>query len=65
MGRLGNLGGWFGPTIVGWIADKTGGFEGGLYALSAFCGLAALVTVIGVAAPRRTLALAAARAAAE
>jgi ACS family tartrate transporter-like MFS transporter len=53
VNSIGNLGGWFGPTIVGWIADKTGGFEGGLYALSGFCALAAVVTVIGVAAPRR------------
>jgi ACS family tartrate transporter-like MFS transporter len=53
INSIGNLGGWFGPTIVGWIADKTGGFQGGLYALGGFCALAAVVTVIGVAAPRR------------
>jgi hypothetical protein len=34
----------------------TGGFQGGLDALSGFCLLAALVTVIGVAAPRRIAA---------
>jgi ACS family tartrate transporter-like MFS transporter len=60
INSLGNLGGWFGPTIVGWIADKTGGFQGGLYALSGFCVLAAVVTVIGVATPRRAGAVAAA-----
>jgi ACS family tartrate transporter-like MFS transporter len=54
INSLGNLGGWFGPTIVGWLADKTGGFQGGLYAVAGFCALAAVVTVIGVAAPRRT-----------
>jgi len=52
INSLGNLGGWFGPTIVGWLADKTGGFQGGLYAIAAFCAMAAIVTVIGVAAPR-------------
>jgi MFS transporter, ACS family, tartrate transporter len=53
INSVGNLGGWFGPTIVGWLADKTGGFAGGLYVLSGFCALAALVTVIGVAGTRR------------
>jgi ACS family tartrate transporter-like MFS transporter len=53
INSLGNLGGWFGPTIVGWLADRTGGFQGGLYAVAGFCALAAVVTVIGVAAPRR------------
>ena len=56
INALGNLGGWFGPTIVGWIADETGGFQGGLYALSGFCVLAALVTVFGVAASHRAAA---------
>jgi len=65
INSVGNLGGWFGPTIVGWIADETGGFQGGLYALSGFCLLAALVTVIGVAAPRRLTAAPAVGAAAE
>jgi ACS family tartrate transporter-like MFS transporter len=65
VNSLGNLGGWFGPTIVGWLADKTGGFQGGLYALAGFCALAAVVTVIGVAAPRRTAAPSVLSAAAE
>ncbi|HEU0215679.1 MAG TPA: MFS transporter [Stellaceae bacterium] len=54
INSLGNLGGWFGPTIVGWMADRTGGFQGGLYAIAGFCALAAIVTILGVAAPRRT-----------
>jgi ACS family tartrate transporter-like MFS transporter len=65
INSVGNLGGWFGPTIVGWIADKTGGFQGGLYALAGFCVLAAVVTVIGVAVPRRATVPSAAEAAAE
>ncbi len=65
INSVGNLGGWFGPTIVGWIADKTGGFQGGLYALAGFCVLAAVVTVIGVAVPRRAATPSAAEAAAE
>ena len=65
INSLGNLGGWFGPTIVGWMADRTGGFQGGLYAIAGFCALAAIVTIIGVAAPRRSSAAAAVGAAAE
>ena len=65
INSLGNLGGWFGPTIVGWMADRTGGFQGGLYTIAGFCALAAIVTVIGVAAPRRSAQPAAVSAAAE
>jgi ACS family tartrate transporter-like MFS transporter len=65
INSVGNLGGWFGPTVVGWLADKTGGFAGGLYALAGFVVLAAVVTVIGVAAPRRAPTSAALEAAAE
>jgi ACS family tartrate transporter-like MFS transporter len=52
INSVGNIGGWFGPTIVGWAADMTGGFRGGLYALAGFVALAAIMTVVGVAAPR-------------
>jgi ACS family tartrate transporter-like MFS transporter len=38
INSLGNLGGFFGPTLVGWARDLTGSFAGGLYAL----GLCAL-----------------------
>ena len=65
VNSVGNLGGWFGPTIVGWLADKTGGFAGGLYVLSGFCALAAVVTVIGVAGARRVSAPAVLQVAAE
>jgi MFS transporter, ACS family, tartrate transporter len=65
INSVGNLGGWFGPTIVGWLADKTGGFAGGLYAVAAFCALAAVVTIVGVAAPRRVVPTRAMEAAAE
>ena len=53
INSVGNIGGWFGPTIVGWVADMTGGFKGGLYALAVFVLLAAGVTVLGVPAMRR------------
>jgi MFS transporter, ACS family, tartrate transporter len=54
INSVGNLGGFFGPFIVGWIKDSTGRFDNGLYALAGFMLLAAVVTVIGVQAPRRS-----------
>jgi len=53
INSVGNLGGWFGPTIVGWISDMTGGFKGGLYALAAFVLVAAIVSIVGIPAARR------------
>jgi ACS family tartrate transporter-like MFS transporter len=38
INSLGNLGGFFGPTLVGWAKNLTGSFAGGLYAL-ALCAL--------------------------
>ena len=44
INSLGNLGGFFGPGIVGWVRDATGSFAGGLYALAAFGLLAVIVS---------------------
>jgi MFS transporter, ACS family, tartrate transporter len=53
INSVGNVGGFMGPFVVGWIKDSTGSFNNGLYALAGFMVLAAVVTVIGVQAPRR------------
>src|SRR5260370_41055337 len=46
INAVGNLGGYFGPFIVGWIKDSTGSFEAGPYFLAA-CSLAcARITVL-------------------
>jgi ACS family tartrate transporter-like MFS transporter len=42
INATGNLGGYFGPFIVGWIKDSTGSFEAGLYFLAA-CSLSSAV----------------------
>ena len=42
VNSIGNLGGYVGPFIVGWIKDSTGSFESGLYFLAA-CALASAV----------------------
>jgi ACS family tartrate transporter-like MFS transporter len=50
INAVGNLGGYFGPFIVGWIKDSTGHFEAGLYFLAA-CSLAcAVITLVAARA---------------
>jgi len=53
INSVGNVHGFMGPFVVGWIKDSTGSFANGLYALAGFMVLAAVVTVAGVQAPRR------------
>jgi len=65
INSLGNLGGFFGPTMVGWAKNWTGSFAGGLYALAA-CSLAsAIISLFWIRVPRTVAAGAAAAAAAE
>ena len=45
INSLGNLSGYYGPSIVGYLKDKTGGFEAGLQALAA-AGAVAFVIVL-------------------
>jgi nitrate/nitrite transporter NarK len=40
ISSVGNVGGFMGPFLVGWIKDATGSFENGLYALAGFMLLA-------------------------
>src|SRR5207245_7623511 len=56
INSLGNLGGFFGPSIVGWIRDLTGSFAGGLYALAAFALMAAIVAALWLHIPRHAVA---------
>jgi MFS transporter, ACS family, tartrate transporter len=46
INSLGNLGGFFGPSLVGWVRDATGSYAGGLYVLSAFALMAAVVSAL-------------------
>jgi ACS family tartrate transporter-like MFS transporter len=43
INSIGNVGGFFGPTIVGWVKDQTGSFSGGLFALAGFALMSAIV----------------------
>ena len=52
INSLGNLGGFFGPSLVGWAKEITGSFAGGLYAL-AVCALAsAVISLLWIRVPR-------------
>jgi MFS transporter, ACS family, tartrate transporter len=44
INAVGNLGGYFGPVVVGWVRDSTKSFEAGLYFLAACSLMAAIIT---------------------
>jgi nitrate/nitrite transporter NarK len=53
INSIGNLGGFAGPYIMGWVKDATGNFKAGLYVLAGFGIAAAVVTLMIVkSAPR-------------
>ena len=52
INSIGNLGGFFGPTAVGWIKDYTGSFAGGLYALAALALMSAMISALWLHIPR-------------
>jgi len=56
INSIGNLGGFFGPSIVGWVRDATGSFAGGLYALAAFALMSAVVAALWLHIPQRAVA---------
>lgn len=53
INSTGNLGGFIGPYMVGWIKDQTGGFGGGLIALAVLMALNILL-ILGVAHAMRS-----------
>jgi ACS family tartrate transporter-like MFS transporter len=46
INSIGNLGGFVGPSMIGWIKDTTGSFAGGLYFVAALLIVSAVVTLI-------------------
>ena len=65
INSVGNLGGFFGPTLVGWAKTMTGSFAGGLYALAVCALISALVSLFWMRVPRVAPAAVPATAAAE
>jgi ACS family tartrate transporter-like MFS transporter len=52
INSVGNLGGFFGPSLVGWAKTMTGSFAGGLYALAVCALISALVSLFWMRVPR-------------
>jgi MFS transporter, ACS family, tartrate transporter len=50
INSIGNLGGFFGPMLLGWTKDATGGYAAGIYVLA---GCALVSTVLALAVPGR------------
>ncbi|SFS12211.1 MFS transporter, ACS family, tartrate transporter [Granulicella pectinivorans] len=46
INSVGNLGGFIGPYMIGWIEGKTGSYTGGLYLVGATLGLSAVLTLL-------------------
>lgn len=46
INSIGNLGGFVGPAVIGWIKGQTGSFEGGLYFVGALMLLSATMTLL-------------------
>ena len=45
INAIGNLGGFFGPSMMGWLRDMTGGYSGGLLVLAAALMIEAVLVV--------------------
>lgn len=44
INSIGTMGGFVGPSVMGWLTDRTGSFSAGLLAMSSFLVLAALLS---------------------
>ncbi|MET4292105.1 ACS family tartrate transporter-like MFS transporter [Bradyrhizobium sp. LB8.2] len=46
INSIGNLGGFVGPAMIGWIKEQTGSFVGGLYFVAGLLVLSAVLTLL-------------------
>src|SRR4029453_6804383 len=46
INSVGNLGGHFGPSMMGWLKDRTGGYNGGLLVRAGALVLEAIVVLL-------------------
>jgi ACS family tartrate transporter-like MFS transporter len=56
INSLGNLGGFVGPSMIGWIKDLTGSFQGGLYFVAGLLILSAVVTLLLARSSNKSMA---------
>jgi ACS family tartrate transporter-like MFS transporter len=59
INSIGNLGGFVGPAMIGWIKDLTGSFQGGLFFVAALLVLSAVLTLVLARSQRISAATAA------
>ncbi len=52
INAFGNLGGFVGPYVIGWLSSRTGAYSGGLWSMAIAVFLSGLV-VLMVRLPRR------------
>jgi MFS transporter, ACS family, tartrate transporter len=52
INSLGNLGGFFGPSMVGWARELSGSYAGGLYALAVCALVSAFISLFWLRIPR-------------
>jgi hypothetical protein len=43
---IGNLGGFVGPAVIGWLKHRTGSYSAGLYFVGATLAVSAVVTLL-------------------
>ncbi|MDR5760178.1 MFS transporter [Caballeronia sp. LZ035] len=46
INSIGNLGGFAGPVMIGWVKDQTGSYAGGLYFVAGLLVLSAVMTLL-------------------
>jgi ACS family tartrate transporter-like MFS transporter len=46
INSIGNLGGFAGPAMIGWVKDRTGSFAGGLYFVGVLLVISAILTLL-------------------
>ncbi len=52
INSLGNLGGFFGPSMVGWARELSGSYAGGLYALAACSVASSIISLFWLRIPQ-------------
>lgn len=53
INSMGNIGGFVGPVLIGWMKDKWGSYAPGLYTVGAMCAMSAVVVVALALKPRQ------------
>ena len=59
INSIGNLGGFVGQAMIGWVKDLTGSFQGGLFFIAALLVLSAVLTLVLARSQRMSAAAAA------